>query len=382
MALFTRSKPSNPSATHVHSTAAPLDGSASVTTLNHSSHIEALTKRIGTELLDAARSHKAGVLSAAFWSDKLMSWSMRDPGFKVQLFRFVDAFPTLTTPQQVHEHLIDYLSQPGVELPPGMSLGMKAGGLAKGLMSKTVANQITSMAGKFIAGTNAADALPELRRSWNKGIGFSVDLLGEACVSSAEAEDYREKYLDLVRGLPEAVAAWPGNDVLDSDHLGPIARANVSVKISSLSALTHSIDHERALESIMEQLRPILEEAKKLGVHINFDMEQFALKDLTMDLFMRCCEEVDFSAGIAMQAYLRSGDHDATRLVAWARKTGRIVKVRLVKGAYWDYETIHAEQMGWPVPVWSRKVDTDACFERMTRQFVDAIPTSRDQGGI
>jgi RHH-type proline utilization regulon transcriptional repressor/proline dehydrogenase/delta 1-pyrroline-5-carboxylate dehydrogenase len=382
MALFTRSKPSPSTSTPVHTGATVPDGSASAKQLNHSPHVEAITKRIGTELLDAARSHKAGMLSAQFWSDKLMSWSMKDPGFKVQLFRFVDAFPTLTTPQQVHEHLVDYLSQPGVELPPGMALGMKAGGIAKGLMSKTVANQITSMAGKFIAGTNAADALPELRRSWNKGLGFSVDLLGEACVSSAEAEGYREKYLDLVRGLPSAVADWPANEVLDRDHLGPIARANVSVKISSLSALTHSIDHERALSSIMEQLRPILEEAKKLSVHINFDMEQYALKDLTMDLFMRCCEEVDFSAGIAMQAYLRSGDHDATRLVAWSKKTGRVVKVRLVKGAYWDYETIYAEQMGWPVPVWSRKVDTDACFERMTQQFVDAIPTNKDQGGI
>ena len=382
MALFTRSKPPPSTSTTTHSGSAKRDDSATVPHASHGPHIEALTKRIGSELLDAARSHKAGMLSAAFWSDKLMSWSMKDPGFKVQLFRFVDAFPTLTTPQQVHEHLVDYLSQPGVELPPGLSLGMKAGGLAKGLMSKTVANQITSMAGKFIAGTSAADALPELRKAWEKGLAFSVDLLGEACVSSAEAENYREKYLDLVRGLPSEVANWPVNDVLDRDHLGPIARANVSVKISSLSALTHSIDHDRALDSIMDQLRPILEEARRLGVHINFDMEQYALKDLTMDLFMRCCEEVEFSAGIAMQAYLRSGDDDAARLVAWSKQTGRAVKVRLVKGAYWDYETIHSEQMGWPVPVWGRKVDTDACFERMTRQFVDAIPTKKGEGGI
>ncbi len=88
---------------------------------------------------------------------------------------------------------------------------------------------------------------------------------------------------------------------------------------------------------------------------INFDMEQFALKDLTLELFMRCCEAIDFPAGLAMQAYLRSGDDDARRLIEWAKRTGRQVTVRLVKGAYWDYETIHAEQMGWPVPVWSRK---------------------------
>ncbi len=43
-------------------------------------------------------------------------------------------------------------------------------------------------------------------------------------------------------------------------------------------------------------------------------------------------------------------------LIEWSKRTGRQVTVRLVKGAYWDYETINAEQQGWPVPVWSRKV--------------------------
>ena len=93
-------------------------------------------------------------------------------------------------------------------------------------------------------------------------------------------------------------------------------------------------------------------------------MEQFELKDLTLDLFMRCCEEVDFTAGLAMQAYLRSGDDDARKIIEWTKRTGRVVSVRLVKGAYWDFETIHAERMGWPVPVWSHKPQTDALGEK------------------
>src|SRR5258705_5390301 len=129
-------------------------------------------------------------------------------------------------------------------------------------------------------------------------------------------------------------------------------------------------------------LLPILEAAKENNVLINFDMEQFALKDLTLELFMRCCEQVDFTPGIAMQAYLRSGDEDARRIIEWTKRTGRQVTVRLVKGAYWDYETIHAEQMGWPVPVWSRKSDTDACFERMTAMFIEHMPRTSGIGGV
>lgn len=336
----------------------------------------------GRTFLAHARAGRTGILSKGFWSDKLMDLSMKDEAFKVQLFRFVDAFPMLRTPEQVHEHLTDYLSQPGVTPPPGFELGVRAGGLAKGLMTRTFSNQITSMARKFIAGTESTSALPQLEKLWKNGLAFSVDLLGEACVSNAEAEDYRSKYRDLVENLPGMVAAWPANPLLENDHLGAIPRTNVSIKISSLFANTDPIDFEGSVRGLEEAVTPLLELASRNDVFINFDMEQYALKEITLELFMRCCEKIDFHAGIAMQAYLRSGDRDAARLVEWSKRTGRQVSVRLVKGAYWDYETINAEQEGWPVPVWSHKPDTDACFERMSSTFIDATPRTRGEGGV
>ena len=347
-----------------------------------SKEIEASVAREGAAWLTDAERHSKGLLSAGFWSDKLMDWAMKDEAFKVQLFRFVDCFPSLASKEDVHEHLADYLTQPGVTLPPGLGLGLKAGGLAKGTMTKTVAGRIEGMAKRFIAGTDAMSALPMLRRLWDEGMAFSVDLLGEACVSDDEAAEYQRRYLDLVDNLPEAVAQWPANDVLEHDHIGPIPRSNVSIKISSLFARTDPIDTKGSVDGLVDALRPILEQAAKRGVLVNFDMEHYALKDLTLDLFERCCEEVDFTAGLAMQAYLRSGDQDAQRVIEWTQRTGRQVTVRLVKGAYWDAETIEAEMHGWPVPVWSRKQDTDACFERMTAAFIKGIPTSTDEGGV
>src|SRR5689334_11552638 len=79
--------------------------------------VETLTQQIGREFLERATAHTRGMFSSRFWSDKLMEWATKDEQFKVQLFRFVDAFPTLTTPQQIHDHLVDYLGQPGVTLP-------------------------------------------------------------------------------------------------------------------------------------------------------------------------------------------------------------------------------------------------------------------------
>ncbi len=354
---------------------------AAITTAS-AGDLEGAIEAIGREFLDRAGRHRAGVLSGAYWSDALMNWSMKDEAFKVQLFRFVDAFPALKTPEQVHDHLEDYLSQPGVTLPPGLGIGLKAGGMAKGLVAKTMSGRIEGMASKFIAGRDAMAALPVLEKLWKRGLAFSVDLLGEACVSDAEAEAYRGKYLDLVLNLPERVAAWTSNPRLDADHLGPIPRTNVSIKISSLFARTDPIDFEGSLAGLVAALRPVLEAAASRGVFINFDMEQRSLKDLTIALFKRCCEEIEFEGGLAMQAYLRSGDADAADLAAWAKSRGRPVTVRLVKGAYWDYETIHAEQMGWPVPVWSRKRDTDACFERMSRILLEATPRRSGEGGV
>ena len=336
---------------------------------------------VGSQMLERARRHKSGVLSAKFYSDALMEWSMKDQNFKVQLFRFVDCFPMLKTPEAIFSHLEDYLSQPDVTVPTPIAVALKAGRILPGTAAKTIASQIEGMASKFIAGTDAASALPGLRDMWDQGIAFSVDLLGETCVSDAEADGYAAKYLDLIHNLPASVAGWAKRPTLESDHRGEVPRVNVSVKISALSARCDSIDTPGSIADLMKRLVPILEAAAQRGVFVNFDMEHHALKDLTIELFERCVERVKFEGGLAMQAYLKSGPQDAQRVVDWAKRSGKVVTVRLVKGAYWDAETIKAEMHGWPSPVWNQKWQTDACFERMVDIFLDATPRAGAPGG-
>ena len=383
MALFGRKSKSSSAQVAAHqSVAAAAPATRPPVVTNSSPEREEQIMRIGGQMLDMARGHKTGLLSAKFYQDKLMDWSMKDHNFKVQLFRFVDAFPTLTTPEMVHDHLVDYLTQPGVKAPPFMDLGLKAGGVAKGMMAKTISTQIKNMAGNFIAGTDASDALPMLSKLWKSGIAFSVDLLGEACVSNAEADMYQAKYLDLVENLVGEASTWKETERLEKDHLGVVPRVNVSIKVTSLCANFNPIAPESSIRDFMNRATPVLEAAHRNGVLINFDMEQHELKDLTLDTFMHACENVEFEAGIAMQAYLKSGVDDAKRIAEWAKRTGKVVTVRLVKGAYWDYETIHAEQEGWPCPVWNEKWQTDLCFEKMVEVFLDACPTQPGEGGI
>src|SRR5664279_6492430 len=101
------------------------------------------------------------------------------------------------------------------------------------------------------------------------------------------------------------------------------------------------------------RLRPILRRAGELGAFINLDMESYALKDLTLRLFRTVFAEAEFASqpacGLALQAYLKDCEADLKGIVAWAREHNRRPTVRLVKGAYWDYETVIAHQRGWPV---------------------------------
>ena len=167
MALFFKSKASKPAAVAPSTkVGAQAPVGRLIAALDPATEVRAI--EIGTDFLNRARKAKVGVL--AVWSEGLMDWAMKDEAFKVQLFRFVDCFPTLKDSDAVYEHLTDYLSQPGVTPPPFVATALKAGFVAKGLVSKTMSGQITSMAQKFIAGTDAKDALPALQKIWDSGL--------------------------------------------------------------------------------------------------------------------------------------------------------------------------------------------------------------------
>lgn len=52
-----------------------------------SAGVERLTRQIGGELLARAREHRTRRFSSRFWSDRLIQWAVKDPAFKVRLFR-------------------------------------------------------------------------------------------------------------------------------------------------------------------------------------------------------------------------------------------------------------------------------------------------------
>jgi RHH-type proline utilization regulon transcriptional repressor/proline dehydrogenase/delta 1-pyrroline-5-carboxylate dehydrogenase len=165
---------------------------------------------------------------------------------------------------------------------------------------------------------------------------------------------------------------------IDESALGPIPPVNISLKISALDCRMDSLAFEASLERLIKKIEPMLEAAMKHGVFINFDMEQFALKDLTRELFKRLIMMPKFRSyrffGIVVQAYLKTASEDVQDWIAIARERGTPFSIRLVKGAYWDYEVIVADQNGWEPPVWMKKSESDAHYELCTRLLLDAYP--------
>ena len=333
------------------------------------------TVTLARRIADLGTGRRAGVLRGAWWSDRVMDWAMERPGFKTELFRFVDVFPALTDAPDVARHLSEYFD--GVHAPKAVDLGIDLADrvpLGARVEARIARRNIMRMARQFIVGATAGDAVTGLHQLWRTGSAFTVDVLGEKTVVGSEADRYAARVEELVVALDDASRHWAPDDHLERDDLGPLHRVNVSVKPTALATHYEPLSREAGLASAKERLRPILRLARERGAFVNVDMEHYDVKDLTLQLFRDLLSEDEFAAmpaGIVVQAYLRDSRDDLADLVAWSARRAEPITVRLVKGAYWDAETVHAQAEGWPVPVFEDKADTDANYERCVRLLHD-----------
>ncbi len=182
---------------------------------------------------------------------------------------------------------------------------------------------------------------------------FSFDMLGEAARTPQQADDYFESYKSAI------------------DEVGKINTARnlsngVSIKISAL----HPRYEMRKVNQIESELLPKLKElvnyAQSKNVEITIDAEEQDRLSLSLHIIEKLAYEKNTKDwpgfGIALQAYgKRSFD-----VIHWLngildKRDG--MHLRLVKGAYWDYEIKHAQVSGYEgYPVFSKKSLTDIAY--------------------
>lgn len=350
--------------------------------------VEQRTRQLGHEMFERMRAGRPWPTQSEWWQDRLLARCTANEWFKVQSFRFIDALPTMRDDATIARHIQEYFAAPPTK-KNGRDLDELAPRRSDALVScvswastfaapRSIAGSIAAwvarsgaltMANKFIAGSNVQQAVRTIEKMRDKGLAFTVDVLGEAALSRAESQHYFDVYLKLISELPRFAANWRKTPLVDEADGEPIPRVNVSVKVTSLHSGFDAIAPDAAKRRAKEMLRPLLRKGMEAGAHVHIDMEHHAIKDLTLELFRELMVEPEFRDyphfGIVLQAYLKDADRDAAEMIEFAKQRGTPLWVRLVKGAYWDSETVWAAQAGWPVPVWEQKWQSDACYERV-----------------
>jgi proline dehydrogenase len=337
--------------------------------------LHAVGERLWSALPPAARNP----FKAA--DEKAMELAAQDAELKAALFRFVDVVPACRSLDDLARHLTGFLREVE-EKPAPIAVPMRMGNTRAGrtALGAAATAGVKRMAHRFIVGESPAAALGTLRDLWRDGVASSVDLLGEATVTQAEAQRYAERCDAALTTIAGATAKWPERPSLERDSNGPLPRANLSVKVSALTPLLRPDAPERGKRDAADRLRGLLRRAREVGAHLHIDMESLDSRDAVLELVLELLAEPEFregpSAGMVLQAYLRDSPETLDTVLDWARGAGagraHPLTVRLVKGAYWDHEIVEAAQHGWTAPVFEVKADSDRNFEALTRRMVDA----------
>ena len=334
---------------------------------------------LSKQFLTSISGEAPSVFDKNFWTGKVMDWCMKNEQFKIQMFRFVDVLPYLSTSGSLTRHIREYFGSDSEDLPAILKWGAKGAGIGGALtgaiLGRTIRANIEKMARSFIIGETTDQALKSIRNLRQDGFAFTVDILGEATVNEKEAQSYMQQYLDLFDALEEASPEWECLGGGDTGDWGYAPKINVSVKPSALFSQTDPKDFEGSVRGILSRLSEIYTRVQALGGFMCIDMESYHTKNITLEVYRRLRSHEQFrdypGLRLAVQSYLRDTDHDLKELLQWARDEELPISIRLVKGAYWDYESVIARQNGWEVPVYTIKAESDAAFERHTRIILE-----------
>lgn len=342
---------------------------------------EAKTQEIAKQLLAATsenRSFFSSLRDQMRWDDKLLAWAMSNPGLRVQLFRFIDTLPALHSKSEIASHLQEYLGDESVELPAalkGMLNFANPDSMPGQVAATTVGTAVETLAHKYISGENIKQVIKTVERLRKEKMAFTIDLLGEAVITEAEAQSYLERYLELMQQLVEASKNWAAIPAIDAADGEEIPKVQVSVKLTAFYSQFDPLDAKGSEERVSDRIRILLRRSQELGAAVHFDMEQYAYKDITLSILKKLLLEEEFrqrtDIGMTVQAYLRDSEQDTKDIIAWLKERGYPLTIRLVKGAYWDQETIKAAQKHWKQPVYNDKAATDANFESITQLLLE-----------
>jgi RHH-type proline utilization regulon transcriptional repressor/proline dehydrogenase/delta 1-pyrroline-5-carboxylate dehydrogenase len=222
------------------------------------------------------------------------------------------------------------------------------------------------MGHQYVMGRTIEDAMERAAKKRNADFRYTYDMLGEAALTSEDAERYFESYKSAIRALAGRKRA-PGEDIYSAP--------SISVKLSALHPRFEYTQQKRVLEELTPRVLELAKLARAAEMALTIDSEEADRLMLLMDVFRAVFYSPELGnwqgLGLAVQSYLKRGMAVLDWLAEDARQLGKRIPVRLVKGAYWDTEVKHAQVEGYEdYPVFTRKPNTDVSFIACARKLL------------
>ncbi len=223
------------------------------------------------------------------------------------------------------------------------------------------------MGEQFVTGQTIAEALSNSRKLEARGFRYSYDMLGEAATTAEDAARYLGDYEGAIHAIGAASAG----------KRGPIESAGISVKLSALHPRYARAKAGRVMAELLPRVKGLAALAKSYDIGLNIDAEESDRLELSLDLLEALALDPDLAGwdgiGFVLQAYGKRCPFAIDVIVDLARRAGRRIMVRLVKGAYWDSEIKRAQVDGQDgFPVFTRKVHTDVSYLACARKLLAA----------
>jgi len=228
----------------------------------------------GKEFFTSIAGEAPSIFNKGWWTGKVMDWSMKNEDFKVQMFRFVDVLPYLTTSESLSRHIEEYFGDKDSNIPDVLKWGAGKTGLGGGLvamvLNKAIRSNIEGMARQFIIGEKAKEAVKGIRQLRKDGFAFVIDLLGEAPLNEKECDEYLQGYMEVLNGIQSEYKKWDALDGSGDLDWGTAPKVNVAVKPSAFFSQAKAVDVEGSVEGIYRRVEPIYRKNQRDGrLHVH-----------------------------------------------------------------------------------------------------------------
>jgi len=233
-------------------------------------------------------------------------------------------------------------------------------------VQKAIKEAMKILGKQFVLGRNISEALTQATKPKNQIYRYSFDMLGEAARTEKDARKYFDAYSGAIESIHSQSSSRPVHD-----------NPGISVKLSALHPRYEYMQRHQVMDGLVTRVKKLALQACSANIGFTIDAEEADRLELSLDVIETVLRDPAFAGwdgfGVVVQAYSKQAPAVIEWLKSLTKSLGRHITIRLVKGAYWDYEIKQAQVMGLEnYPVYTRKTLTDSSYLYCAQQLLQA----------